>query len=287
MGALMTLKRRWSEFPIRFKDQLDSTATIASVGGIGLGAAGWGVLAPPFTLILVGIGAAITFGTLGYSALKAVPPKLIDAHELLGKVLPLSDLDRLSVKIPSVSIIGPSRAGKTTLRNRLSFIRYPTERTNSLSAQIVSLPVAPTQYVALLDGGGHIYQHQFELAETCDHLCIVMDHNSSDTAKEPDNSRIGKHSDFLEQVSNSIREYRKSKLKSILFLWNKHDLWGLADEDSLKEFDEFRTKTVAEWKNANYARKIFDTAHSNEIPDDVAQVVEHFIKATAQSGDHQ
>lgn len=281
----MAGKRRWSEFPKRFKEQLDATATVAGVGGIGLGAAGWGVLAPPFTLIAVGIGGFITFGTLGYSALKAVPPKLTDAHELLGKSLPLSDLDRLSAKIPSISIIGPSRAGKTTLRNRLSFLRNPTVRTNSLSVQIVSLPVAPTQYVALLDGGGHVYQHQFELAETCDHLCIVLDHNSSDTAPEPDGARIEKHADFLEQVSNSIREYRKSKLKTILFLWNKRDLWELGNEDSLAEFHEFQKETVASWRNANYASETFDTVHSNEVPDDVAKVVEHFIAATAQSGD--
>lgn len=281
----MMAKRRWTEFPGRFKEQLDSTATVAGLGGIGLGAAGWGVLAPPLTSFAVGIGGAITVLTLSYSVLKAVPPKLIDAHGLLGTTLPLSDLDRLSVKIPSISIIGPSRAGKTTLRNRLSFIRKPTERTNSLSAQIVSLPVAPTQHVALLDGDGHVYQHQFELAETCDHLCIVLDHNSSDTAKEPDGFRVEKHSDFLEQVANSIREYRSSKLKSILFLWNKHDLWGLATEDSLVEFDEFRKKTVAEWKKANYASEIYDMVHSNEVPDDVAQVVEHLIRATAHSGD--
>lgn len=280
----MSGSRRWSEFPSRFKENLDSTSAIAGIGGAGLGAAGWGVLPPPFTLIAVGVGGVITVSALGYSAFKAIPPKLVDASEMVGRTIPLSELERISEKLPIIAIIGPSKAGKTTLRNRLSFIRKTTERTNNVTAQIVALPIAPTRYVAVLDGGGHVYQQQFTLAELCDHLCIVLDHNPSDISIEPEDERIIRHREFLEQVSNSIREYREAKLTSLFFLWNKRDLWEQADSDSLMKFTEFKEETIKDWRQANFASELGESMHSNELPDDVAQVVERLIEITDSAG---
>jgi hypothetical protein len=109
-------------------------------------------------------------------------------------------------------------------------------------------------------------------------LIVVLDHNISDTEISTDSMRLSKHDEFLEQVSNSISEYRKVKLKSIAFLWNKRDLWQLEGLSEMAEFEKYRLEIERSWKKANYADEVIGWAHSNNNPDDIARVTEHLGK---------
>lgn len=92
----MGTRRRWRDFPGRLRKELEGTSAIAGVGGVGLGAAGWGILAPPFTFIVVGVGGAITLSALAFAGYRAIPPKLLDPSDLVGIEI---DLDELENKI--------------------------------------------------------------------------------------------------------------------------------------------------------------------------------------------
>jgi hypothetical protein len=165
-------KRRWKDFPSRLKREVDGTAGLAALGGTGIGLAGITILTPPFTPFFLGAGVIIAGGTLAYSIFKAIPPKLINAEDVLNREISIVELGAVVPTMASISIIGPSQAGKTTLRNRLTFIRNLTNRTNQISVKVVSVPAALQRFVAILDGGGQIYQQQFSLTELCDHLIV-------------------------------------------------------------------------------------------------------------------
>ncbi|NDW47050.1 GTPase domain-containing protein [Ruegeria sp. PrR005] len=281
MGA----RRRWKEFPVRLKKELEGTSAIVGVGGFGLGAAGWGILAPPFTFIVVGVGGVITLAALGYAGYRAIPPKLVDPSALVGSELDLDELENRVQKIGKVSIIGRSQAGKTTLKNRLKFNVEKTVRTEELEATVIALPTAPVQFVAILDGDGTKYRQQLAMAEACDFLIIILDHNSSDEENSFDEGRCAKHSEFLEQVSNSISKYRSERLRKILFLWNKRDLWQRSDAQNLKRFEEFTASVFKKWSESNFSETVMQRTHSNEDASDVSFVMSAIVDFAKEGGD--
>ncbi|ARE85039.1 small_GTP: small GTP-binding protein domain protein [Roseovarius mucosus] len=273
----MSTRRRWRDFPGRLKKELEGTSAIAGVGGVGLGAAGWGILPPPFTFLFVGVGGAITLSVLAYAGYRAIPPKLLDPGDLVGNEIDLDELENRIQKIGKVAIIGRSQAGKTTLRNRLKFDVAKTVRTEELEATVIALPTAPVQFVALLDGDGTKYRQQLVMAEVCDFLIIILDHNSSDEDRTFDEDRVAKHKEFLEQVSNSISKYRAEKLRKIMFLWNKRDLWQRAEAEDSAKFEEFTASVFKKWSESNFAETVVQQPHFNEDASDVSFVMNAII----------
>lgn len=280
----MGTRRRWRDFPSRLKKELEGTSVIAGVGGIGLGAAGWGVLAPPFTFVVVGAGGVITLLALGYAGYRAIPPKVVDPSDLVGKEIELDVLENRISKIGKVAIVGRSQAGKTTLRNRLKFDSEEIVRTEELEATVIALPTAPVQFVALLDGDGTKYRQQLLMAEVCDFLIIVLDHNSSDEEKTFDEGRIAKHNEFLDQVSSSISKYRSERLQRVMFLWNKRDLWQQAGAHDLTKFEDFKASVFGRWSGSNFADVVVQQSHSNEDASDVSSVMSAIIDFSSGGG---
>ena len=176
-------------------------------------------------------------------------------------------------KWPTLSIIGPTKAGKTTLRSRLAFEFSPNTRTQRVSALVVSLQVSPPKYLAIIDGGGEVYAQQFKLAEICDRLCIVLDHNSSDSDPQIDQSRLADQAKFLAQIRHHLDEYKAGPKQWVHLLMNKRDLWEALDSSQSDILDRFCHEEAEKWRHAKHAETIEARRHSNNKPDDIAGFV--------------
>jgi len=201
-------RRRWAQWPGRISQELNGVSGLASLGGIAITAGSLTFLAGTAALALTGVGTTIVFGAIGYAAFKAVPPRMQHPNHLVGRNVSIGDLGNVSPPLPTVAIIGATQAGKTTLKNRLAHEHTSTERTQSISAFIISLQTAPPIPIAILDGGGDKYAQQFKIAEICDYLCIMIDHNISDAEISVNKDRLSDHASFLKQVGHHLDETR-------------------------------------------------------------------------------
>ncbi|ETD79719.1 hypothetical protein U716_14920 [Rhodobacter capsulatus B6] len=122
------------------------------------------------------------------------------------------------------------------------------------------------------------------MAEVCDFLIIILDHNSSDDDRSFDEDRVAKHNEFLEQVSNSISMYRTEKLRKIMFLWNKRDLWQQSDSEELARFKSFTENVFNKWRQSNFANSVVQQPHSNEDASDVSFVMRAIIDFAKEDG---
>jgi hypothetical protein len=267
----MAQKRRWVQWPSRIAEELNGVSGVAGVGGGIIGIASWTLLGGNMALMLAATGTVITIGAFGYAIYKAVPPLMKRPEDLVGCNVSLDELKNIFPKITSLAIIGPTQAGKTTLKHRLSFdIASPT-RTQQASAYVTSLQTTPPKYIAILDGGGERYPQQFKLAEICEYLCIVIDHNISDTDPAVDESRLHDHEAFLKQIRHHLDESNAPTKQWILFLANKHDLWKCAAPEQRVNFDRFCKNEIEKWKQGRFANTVDLYEHSNDIPNDIAR----------------
>jgi hypothetical protein len=180
------------------------------IGGIAIGAGGLTFLAGAAALALSGVGTVIVSLAVGYALVKGIPRALKRPEELVDHIVGIDELSDVSPAIPKLSIIRPSQTGKTTLKHRLSFDFSPLVRTQQITAKVVSLQTTPPRYIAILDGGGERYPQQFKLAEVCDCLCVVLDHNISDTDLAVSAARLSEHKAFLKQIRHHLDERAKS-----------------------------------------------------------------------------
>ena len=97
------------------------------------------------------VGAAVVVGAAGYAAYKAFPPVMKGPQDLVGKTVPFDILANVWPPIRTLAIIGTTQAGKTTLRQRLAFDRSTTERTQNITAYVVSMQ---TEVVPVSETGG-------------------------------------------------------------------------------------------------------------------------------------
>lgn len=208
----MGFKRRWSQWPKRVSDELNSVAGIAGIGGVAVSAGSLTLFTGTIATAFTGLGAIAVVGVVGYAAYKAVPPPMRKPEELVGQVIGLRDLSNVHPPIKTLSVVGASQAGKTTLKNRLALNFTPVvTRTQKLSAYVVSLQTVPPSFVAILDGDGDRYAQQFKLAEACDFLCVVVDHNKSDSASAIDAARLNEHQEFLKQMKHHLDESQAAR----------------------------------------------------------------------------
>jgi hypothetical protein len=267
----MALKRRWAQWPSRIAEELNGVSGVAGVGGGIMGIGSWTLLGGNMALMLAATGTVITIGAFGYAIYKAVPPLMKRPEDLVGRNVSLDELKDIFPRITSLAIIGPTQAGKTTLKHRLSFDVAPPTRTQQASAYVTSLQTTPPRYIAILDGGGERYPQQFKLAEICEYLCIVIDHNISDTDPAVDQSRLHDHEAFLKQIRHHLDESNAPTKQWIHFLANKHDLWKCAAPEQRLSFDSFCKNEIEKWKLGRFAKTVDLYEHSNDIPNDIAR----------------
>jgi hypothetical protein len=117
----MALKRRWAQWPSRIAEELNGVSGVAGVGGGIMGIGSWTLLGGNMALMLAATGTVITIGAFGYAIYKAVPPLMKRPEDLVGRNVSLDELKDIFPRITSLAIIGPTQAGKTTLKHRLSF----------------------------------------------------------------------------------------------------------------------------------------------------------------------
>ncbi|MEO6824911.1 MAG: hypothetical protein ABI167_09375 [Nitrosospira sp.] len=267
----MALKRRWAQWPSRIAEELNGVSGVAGVGGGIMGIGSWTLLGGNMALMLAATGTVITIGAFGYAIFKAVPPLMKRPEDLVGRNVSLDELKDIFPRITSLAIIGPTQAGKTTLKHRLSFDVAPPTRTQQASAYVTSLQTTPPRYIAILDGGGERYPQQFKLAEICEYLCIVIDHNISDTDAAVDESRLHDHEAFLKQIRHHLDESNAPTKQWIHFLANKHDLWKCAAPQQRMNFDRFCKNEIEKWKQGRFAKTVDIYEHSNDTPNDIAR----------------
>ena len=241
------------------------------MGGIAIGAASLPLVAGAAAVALAGVGTVMVVAAVATAATKGFPPAMKPAQELVGQVVELDALSNAAPTIQKLAIIGPGRAGKTTLRNRLAFDLSPLTRTQEISAYVASLQTHPQKYLAILDGQGDRFAQQFKLAELCDCLCIVIDHNASDSDAAIDPVRVSQHRDFLTQIKHHLDQSGAGKKQRTYILMNKRDLWASAPKDQQAALIEFVKGETEGWKNEKRAKKVDFRAHSNNIHEDVAQ----------------
>lgn len=253
--------------------ELNGVSGIAGVGGVAVGAGSLTFLSGTAALAVTGLGAFLVVGAIGYAVYRATPQPLQRPEDLVGKTISLETLSNTTTPIPRLAIIGVSQAGKTTLRSRLAVEPVVRGRTQQMTAQVISLQTSPPTFLAILDGGGERFPQQFKLAETCDYLCIVLDHNQSDTLVPIERSRMEEHEAFLRQVRHHLDQAQAAPVKQVHMLLNKHDLWKQAPVKKQSELLKFCADEAKKWKDGKNAESSDFKSHSNENPEDIAQLM--------------
>lgn len=269
-------KRDWKAWPGRIPGELNGVSGVAGIGGAAMGVAGATVLAgtAAATALMFG-GLAVVVGVSGYALLKAVPPKYLRPQDLVGRSISLADLERFCPSLKKIAFIGPRLAGKTTLKNRLIFepkTEY-RDRTDTIAAHIVPLPFNPPVYVAVIDGQGDRYTQQFKIALPADIVCIVIDHNKSDSDTSISDERLNETETFLTQIRGHLSENNAPKKERIDFLINKRDLWESDTQVRRDKLIQSYQEEVRKWKEGNFSLVVSSSLHSNENGDDIARFV--------------
>jgi uncharacterized protein (DUF305 family) len=275
----MPSKRRWGQWPKRVSEEINGISGVAGLGGVAVSAGGLTFLAGAAAMTLTGLGVIAVVGAVGYAAYKAVPPRMRSPEDLVGQVINVSELDDIHPSIKTLAIIGSTQAGKTTLKSRLSFDFSPKTRTQDISAYVVSLPTSPTNYLAILDGAGDTYAQQFLIAEKCDLLCVMVDHNISHVVSAIDLSRLEQHKSLLEQVRRYLDQTDTKQKSQARILINKHDLWRSESQEHQDNLTTSFNEEAEKLIRGRYVGKAEYCAHSNESADDVAALMQ-WLKET-------
>lgn len=272
----MAGKRRWKDWPKRVANELNGTSGIAGAGGTLLTIGGWALLPSVAAVVTSGVGVLITAGAMGVAAWKAIPPKFRNPIDLVGRRLPLDQLDNVHPPLPKLGIVGPSMVGKSTLLNVILTQPPPDERTQGVHTYVAPLQTNPVQYVAIIDGGGQMLADQFSVAAPADILCIVLDHHRSNSEKNVDKQRLTEHSLFQEQLRGYLATQR-NKLAWVHLLLNKQDLWKDAPDQERQSLLEFLLSEVKTWEGGNWARRVTYALHSNRYTDDVGNFLRQIV----------
>jgi hypothetical protein len=266
----MGFKRRWTQWPGRTARELNGVAGVAGLGGVALGAGGLATVAGTAALALTGVGTAVVLAATGYAIYQAIPPVTKSPGDFVGGTVTLETLETVFPPIKSLAIVGISQAGKTTLKNRLSFDVAPIGRTQQIGAYIKSLETVPPSFLAVLDGSGDRFVQQFRIAEKCDFLCIVVDHNKSDIAESVDPKRIADQEHFLMQLRHHLDETKAPRKEWVRFLVNKRDLWRTSEPKQQELLAGFFDAEANRWRQGRYAALVDVKPHSNEAAADTS-----------------
>jgi hypothetical protein len=266
----MAGKRRWGSWFKRFSQELNGTSGLASLGGIFLAVIafiGLNAFSGMIASIAGAIGILITVVAVGIAAWKAIPPVLRRAGDLVGQRLSLDKLVNVDPPPLKLSVVGPQMAGKSTLVSRILQQVPPNQRTQNVHAYIAALQVAPPHHLAMLDGSGQEYADQFEIASLADVLCIILDHNHSNTEKSVDASRINDQLAFHQQLRRYLGKQNR-KLTWVHLLLNKRDLWENASTQERQNLTDFLKREEQSWRQSNLVKDVTSEKYSNFCADD-------------------
>lgn len=250
-------KKNWSEFPKKFRSELNEVGGIIGAAGVGMAALGT-VLAAPYIAVISGV---IGSGAFIYAAVKSNPDVLAEPDDVLGKQLDLNELANLTPPVMGVGIVGATRVGKSTLLECLSFKNTSGIRTDELYAVVVKLQTTGNQYIALIDGAGQEYGQQFDIVVNSDFLAIVLDHNESNSSISIDDNRLESHKQFVEQIERHLK--KKAKRKRVHFVLNKNDLWGKNTDLEKERMTKWYESIVKNFEQRNLSEKVTSAIHSN------------------------
>lgn len=268
------MKRPWKLWPSRFKEELNSIAGVTGIGGLVTTAAGMTILVGTIGSIVSGIGIFIASGTVVYAGFKAIPAKRNTAESLIGKNLKVTELLNIHPPVKRLAIIGPENSGKTTLKKNLAFEPHHYQRTQTVTAQVVTIPNSPTMYLAILDGAGEWYNQQFEAAKEADFLCVILDHNYSHTDSSLSTERLNDTKRLLQQVRKILADSHLKRKVWVEILVNKKDLWENASQLEVNDFMQFCNEEKSRWENANLADVVNINHHSNGRTSDIARFMD-------------
>jgi GTPase involved in cell partitioning and DNA repair len=271
-------KRDWKLYGRRFRSEITGTAgglsaAGATIAGVSQGIAAIGLFAatgPVAIAITVG-GSALALGGLTAAVFRSVPPKKQSASEFNSRHITLSQLAELHPPVLKLGIVGDTRAGKTTLINRILQKPRPKDRTQGVGAYIAALQTSPVEYVALIDGSGEEFSDQFQIAERADVLVMLLDHNKSATVSQIDPDRISENRDFHRQIRTHLASVREGQSKDAVYiLINKRDLWQQEAGEKQRELLNVVDQLAETWRTSALAQKVVVLRHSNLSQDDVS-----------------
>jgi len=272
----------FKQFGSRLQQQLNFWSGTAGAAGVVLTLAGLGV-SNPAKKILIGLGVVVFVIVLAVCVVKAWPPPMDDPVKLVGRPLQIADLDRIHPRVPAVGIVGPAGVGKSTLKRRLLLQPAPAkrERSYSVTAHIGPVIPEPLTYIALLDGRGDSYDHQFDIADKADIIIMMLDDSDLDSGPIIDEVRMKDQREFGEQIRDRLTN-KLHRVPRIHIILNKKDRWETGTEEEQKTLREFFKAEVRKWETA-YGNEVTNAQHSNASAQDmtnmVAEIKEHWRRA--------
>jgi hypothetical protein len=262
-------KRKWSLLLSRFANELNGSAGITGLSGFAMGILSlFARNAIPEVVYMIGIGLSliILLASLIIAFARAIPPACLDPKDFLGQSLSLDKLSSFDPQPTRIGVIGIDSVGKTTLIDCLRHNVHQPERTQILYATICQFNLQPLNCFALLDGPGQERSDQFEIAAIADVLCVMIDHNSSNSEYIVDFKRLNDHAQFMHDIRRHLARLRPSaKEIDVFLLYNKQDLWNSSNigDDSRRQLLTFFDKEYQLWREWSLGIKITSMPYSN------------------------
>lgn len=226
--------------------------------------------------VFIGAGLLIILPTVGLAIIRAIPPRLVSPAQVEGIELFIDDLNSIDPPVATVGIIGPEKSGKTTLRNLL--LQTPTAQdiTQRVTAHVSSIIKNPTTFLAILDGRGEAYAHQFEIAENASILCVLMDHHLVDGQTTLSPERLEGHRQFGKQVREHLSGRWTKRMPTnslrVHVLLNKKDEWAKAGPADTQTLMDLLNNEQAQWRALRWVDTVTGSPHSNLESGDISQV---------------
>lgn len=272
----MKKSRDWTQYPKNINRELNGTSGLAAVGlGIAsvVGLASSAFAASGLGIAITGSGVLLTACAIGKSLWNAVPEQFCNPSDLVGQQFALAELPNIRGNVKKLCVVGPTKAGKSTLVKVLLSQDFPNQRTSEIYASIAVLPSAPLKYLILLDGSGGQFGDQFEIARYADVILVVFDHEESDDVEQLDKARLDKSKEFSDQLIGFLSKHKNTTTELVHILLNKRDLWerlSIADQNYITRF---LNEEQEKWTRANVASNVSSEAHSNFETEDIGILV--------------
>lgn len=214
---------------------------------------------PSFLLLLV----------LIIVAMKAIPPYTNPA-KLIDKKMKVNSLENLHPKlILKIGILGTSRVGKSTLLNNLREAAEESQVTQEVYCYITSISNKDKElHIALIDGSGSFFAHQFQVSTPADILIVLIDHNAETNEPVLDKSRLEEQSAFFKQI-RAYFSFNEMRIKWTHILLNRRDIWEKMSKVDKDFLESFMLEEESEWKKSNLCNEVTHAKHTNKNPNDI------------------
>jgi hypothetical protein len=272
----MKSSRNWKQYSNSIGKELNNTAGYAWVGtGLlsVLSLCGATAFSSVAAAAVSGVGLVIAGGALVKAAWNAIPPKLRSPDDLVGVRLTIKQADEIAGQLKRMSVVGPTKAGKSTLVKAILSQVFPEERTSGLHAYVVVLPTSPVNYFIMLDGAGGEFSDQFEISRHSDIIIIIYDHDEGDDTEYLDQGRLAFMARFSDQLIGFMNNHKEKKTAWVHLLLNKRDLWERMEQRDERALLAFFAGEETKWKSAKVAASVTSERHSNLESEDIGILI--------------